>query len=140
MNKELQYKLPFGELLDRLTVDQIKEVLIPDHAESVAQEMQAISHDLDLLIEQRDVKLTGRMARLIIAVAQMNLHIWHAKDRMQDDPSDENYATNLKFAHQLNGVRNRIKNLLMEEAGDREKSAVRTNSETEDLEGWNISL
>lgn len=129
---------PFAELLDRLTVDQIKEVLAPSQATACASEMAKIAHDLDLLIDQQNVKLSARLIRMIVVIAQMNVHIWYNKDRMTEVP--DRYLELLKFAHQLNGLRNQVKNLLLEEVGDREKSAQRTNFNTDGLEGWSISL
>lgn len=129
---------PFAELIDRLTVDQIKEVLVPAQATACAEEMAKISHDLDVLIRERKLRLSSRLLRMVIVIAQMNVHIWHNKDQMQESP--EKYLDLLKLAHQLNGLRNQVKNILLEEAGDREKSAQRTNYNTDGLEGWNISL
>lgn len=129
---------PFAELLDRLTVDQIKEVLLPAQADACAEEMAKISHDLDLLIEQQGIKMSARLTRMIIVLSQMNLHIWYNKDRMMREP--DRYLELLKLAHQLNGLRNQVKNLLLEEAGDREKSDQRTNFNTDGLEDWSISL
>lgn len=128
----------FAELIDRITVDQIKEVLLPDQKEGVAQEMAKITHDIDLLIEDRRMKLSARLIRIIIVIAQMNVHIWTLKDRMQEKP--DQYNEFLKLAHQLNGLRNQMKNLLLEESGDRKKSHIRTNSNTDGLEGWSISI
>jgi hypothetical protein len=130
--------LPFAELIDRLTVDQIKEVLLSEDKQSYAQEMAKLAHDVDMIIEEKGLKLSSRLIRIIIALSQMNLHIWHNKELMQNDP--EQYMDLLKLSHQLNGIRNRMKNLLIEEAGDREKSAIRTNFNTDGLEGWEISI
>jgi hypothetical protein len=137
-NKQRQYLPPFAELIDSLTINQIKEVLLPAQKESFAGEMKKISHDIDLIIEERDLKLSARLIRIIIAIAQMNVHIWYNKDRMQNEP--DKYMDLLKLAHQLNGVRNRMKNILLEEAGDREKSARKTNYNTDGLKGWEISI
>lgn len=137
-NKERQYCTPFAELIDRLTVDQIKEVLIPEHKKSFAKEMEKLAHDIDLIIEERELKLSARLIRIIIAIAQMNLHIWQNKDQMQKDP--ENYMNLLKLSHQLNGIRNQMKNLLLEETEDREMSAQRANFDTDGLEGWDVSI
>jgi len=137
-DKERQFLTPFAELLDRLTVDQIKEVLIPAGKESYAEEMRRISHDIDLLIEERNMGLSSRLLRIVVVLAQMNVHIWYLKDRMQEDPS--RYHEFLKLAHQLNGIRNQMKNLLLEEAGEREKSAERSNFNTDGLEGWDVSI
>lgn len=137
-DKERQFLTPFAELVDRLTVDQVKEVLLPAGKESYAEEMRRISHDIDLLIEERNMALSSRLLRIVVVLAQMNVHIWHLKDRMQEDPS--RYHEFLKLAHQLNGIRNQMKNLLLEEAGEREKSAERSNFNTDGLEGWDVSI
>lgn len=137
-DKERQFLTPFAELVDRLTVDQVKEVLLPAGKESYAEEMRRISHDIDLLIKERNMALSSRLLRIVVVLAQMNVHIWHLKDRMQEDPS--RYHEFLKLAHQLNGIRNQMKNLLLEEAGEREKSAERSNFNTDGLEGWDVSI
>jgi hypothetical protein len=137
-NKERQYLPPLAELIDSLTINQIKEVKFPEQKEVIATEIGKIAHDIDLLIEEREIKLSARLIRIIVAIAQMNLHIWQNKDEMQKDP--EKYMDLLKLAHQLNGVRNRMKNILLEEVGDKSKSARKTNYNTDGLEGWDISI
>jgi len=137
-NNDRKFTLPLAELIDRLTIDQIKEVLLPEHKESFAQEMDKLAHDIDQIIAEKRLQLSSRFIRIIIAMAQLNLHIWQNKDRMQKDP--EQYLELLKFSHQLNGIRNQLKNLLLEETGDREKSAERSNFNTDGLENWTISI
>jgi hypothetical protein len=139
MEKDKRLFLPaFAELVDRLAVDQIKEVMLPEISTAIADEMEKISHDIDMLIEERDLRLTSRFVRIVIAISQLNLHIWHLKEKMNSDP--ERYKEYLKLAHQLNGVRNHLKNQLLEEAKDKEKSDLRTNVGTDGLEGWTISI
>ena len=137
-SKDRQFLPPLAELVDRLTVDQIKEVLLDKNKDSYAKEMKKLSHDIDMLIQEKDIKLSARLIRIIITISQMNLHIWYNKDRMQECP--EQYMELLKLSHQLNGIRNRMKNLLLEEVGDKEKSDQRTNFETDGLEGWDVSI
>ena len=127
---------PFAELLDRMTVDQIKEVTFPDSKASVCDEMEKIFVDVDAFLGERDIALSSTLLAAVIALAQINLHIWNLKDDMQED--EEAYDDKLRLAHQLNGVRNQLKNLLMEELGDTDKSAVRTNFNTDGLEGWEL--
>ena len=138
VKRERQFVLPMAELIDRLTIDQIKEVLIAEHKESFSREMEIICNDLDQIIEEKKLKLNSRIIRIIIALAQINLHIWSNKEQMQKDP--ERYAELLKLSHQLNGIRNRMKNLLLEEAADKDKSSERTNFNTDGLKGWDISI
>jgi len=133
-----QYVVPLSELIDRLTVDQIKEVLLPDGKESYAAEMRKICNDIDLIIAEKNLKLNAHLLRTVIIIAQINLHIWHNKDLMQNDESK--YNDLLKLAHQLNGIRNKMKNLLLEETGDLEKAAQRSNFNTDGLKGWDVSI
>lgn len=137
-DKQRLYLPPLAELIDSLTINQIKEVVLPQDRELFAREMEKITHDIDLIIEERDIKLSARLIRIVVAIAQMNLHIWHNKDEMQRNP--EKYTELLKLAHQLNGVRNQMKNLLLEEVGDKDKSARKTNYNTDGLKGWDISI
>lgn len=137
-SKERQYLPPLAELVDKLSIDQIKEVLMRGNRQDYAREMEKLSHDIDVIIEERGLVLSARLLRIVIAIAQMNLHIWYNKDRMQADP--DHYLELLKLSHQLNGIRNQMKNLLLEETGDKEKSARRTNFNTDGLEGWDVSI
>ena len=100
-----KFVLPAAELIDRLSVDQIKEMLFDDNS-SITDEI--------------------------------NVHIWYLKDKMQEN--EDRYDDLLKLAHQINGVRNRMKNLLLEEFGDKEKSLIRSNFDTDGLKGWEPSL
>lgn len=138
MENERQFLVPFAELVDRLTVDQIKEVLLQADKKSFADEMKRISHDIDLIVKQRQITLSARLLRIVAALAQMNLHIWYLKDKMQED--ETHYNDLLKKAHQLNGIRNRLKNLLLEEVGEKEKASERSNFNTDGLEGWDVSI
>src|SRR5579862_9781101 len=81
----------FADLIDQLTIDQIKEVLKPQNKQAYAREMRNIMHDIDALIGETEIKMSARTLRIAIAIAQMNLHIWHQKDRMQEDPKRYNH-------------------------------------------------
>lgn len=132
------YLPTLADLIDRLTIAQIKEVLLPEKRESYAEEMRRLGHDIDLIIEEKGIKLSARLIRIIIVIAQINLHIWFKKDRMQAD--SDHYLDLLKLSHQLNGIRNQMKNLILEECGDKQPSARHTNVSTDGLEGWDISI
>ena len=134
---ERQFVLPAAELIDRLSVDQIKEMLFENNAR-ISEEINKLAHDIDLILSEREVTLDARFIRIIMVLSQINVHIWYLKDEMQKN--EEKYNDFLKLAHQINGVRNRMKNLLLEEFGDKEKSLLRSNLETDGLEGWDPSI
>ena len=97
-----------------------------------------ISSDLDDIIEQKSINFNSYLMRVIIALSQTNVHIWYLKEKMQEN--EEQYDELLKLAHQINGVRNRLKNILLEEFGDKDKSLIRSNFDTDGLKGWEPSL
>jgi len=136
-NTDRKYLPTLADLIDALSIDQIKEIKL-DNKQSYALEIKKISYDIDMLISQKQIKLSAKLIRMIIVIAQMNLFIWNNKDKMQEDP--KHYNDLLKMAHQLNGIRNRIKNLILEQSDEVEPSKKRTNVETDDLKGWEISI
>jgi len=115
MNKVEGFNFTFVELVDKLTIDQIKEVLLPEEeSKNYASEMKQLEHDIDLIISKKEIKISGEFIRMMVLLAQVNLHVWYIKDRMIDEP--DNYTELLRFAQELNGIRNHIKNLISEEA------------------------
>ena len=137
MNKSRLYLPTIADLVDTMSIDQIKMIKIKKHRGSYREEIERISHDINLMIaEKKNVKLNARLIRIFSTIALINLFIWNLKDEMQKD--DGKYDQFLKLAHQLNGIRNQMKNLLLVEFGDKEPSLRRTNVDTEDLKGWDF--
>lgn len=139
INKNRKYLPTLADLIDSLTINQIKEIKFHDEKSAYAQVIKKICHDIDLIIEEKNIKLTSRLVRIIILVAQLNLFIWETKDKMQEADS-ESYSKLLKFCHQLNGIRNTMKNKVLEEIGDKDPSKKRTNTSTDGLKGWEINI
>lgn len=137
MTKQRKFLPTIADLIDVITVDQIKELKFPRNKRSYSNEMEKVAHDIDLVIANKKIKLSARLIRMIIILAQTNLHIWNNKEAMKQYP--DKYLDHLKVAHQLNGIRNRMKNLILEECGYRQPSLRRTNVETDDLES-DVSL
>ena len=137
MGEERKFVLPAAELIDRLSVDQIKEMLFDENS-SITKEINDLACDIESIILKKQIPLTARLMRIIVVLSQINVHIWYLKDKMQQE--EEKYDELLKLAHQINGTRNRMKNLLLEEFGDKEKSLVRSNFDTDGLKGWDASI
>ena len=49
---ERKYLPTLSELIDRLSIIQLKEVFIPEHKEEYANEIKDVVHDIDLLIKE----------------------------------------------------------------------------------------
>jgi hypothetical protein len=139
--QERHFLPPLAELIDRLSVDQIKELTFGDGKEAVRSEMKRIEHDIDLIIQEKGIRMDATLIRVIIALAQLNLHIWNNKDTMEGLIDNQTrYLALLKLSHQLNGIRNQLKNHLLVVGGDKDAASVRSNFKTDGLEGWDISL
>jgi hypothetical protein len=72
-----KYLPTLAELVDRLSIVQLKEVFITEHKEEYAKEIKEIVHDIELILNDENIRLTGEDVRAIVVLSQMNLHIWH---------------------------------------------------------------
>ena len=123
-----KYLLTISDLIDRLSIIQLKEVFIPEHKEEYAQEIKDIVHDLD------ELGLNGEMIRAIIVLAQMNLHIWHNETKYRAGEGDGN----LGLTHGLNGIRNTAKNKIQDEVGEGRKD-YKVDCIAAEFEDWEVS-
>ena len=131
---ERKYLPTLAELIDRLSISQLKEVFITEHKEEYAQEIADITHDIQLILEEKDVVITGEMLRAVIVCAQMNLHIWHNESNYRKGIKEGN---NLELTHGLNGVRNTAKNKIQEVVGGRKDYKV--DCLAAEFQNWGIS-
>ena len=75
MNRK--YLPTLSELVDRLSIVQLKEVFISEHKDEYAQEIADIVHDIQAYIDENKSEITAETIRAIVVLSQMNLHIWH---------------------------------------------------------------
>ena len=114
-SKHRKFLPTLGELIDRLSIHQLKEVFIPEHKEEYAKEIKDIMHDLEL------EGLDGELIRAVIVTAQMNTHIWYNESEAR---KGINAGENLRLTHGLNGIRNTAKNKIQERCGGRKDYKV----------------
>jgi len=129
-----KYLPTLSELIDRLSIVQLKEVFISEHKEEYAKEIKDIIHDLDLELSEKSVTLSGEDIRSIIVLAQMNLHIWHNESNYRKGIKDGN---NLELTHGLNGIRNTAKNKIQESNGGRKDYKI--DCIAAEFEDWEVS-
>ena len=130
-----KYLPTLGELIDRLSIVQLKEVKIPQHKEEYAQEIKDIVHDIsEILSTTKKLKVDGDFIRAIIVLSQMNTHIWYNEDKAR---SGENKGNDLLLTHGLNGIRNTAKNKIQELDGGRKDYKV--DCIASEFKEWEIS-
>jgi hypothetical protein len=133
MNNNRKYLPTLSELIDRLSIVQLKEVFITDHKKEYADEISDIVHDIQLLLEQSE-QITAETIRAIVVLSQMNLHIWHNETNYRKGVKDGN---NLELTHGLNGIRNTAKNKIQEISGGRKDYKI--DCLAADFKDWEIS-
>jgi len=129
-----KYLPTLSELVDRLSIAQLKEVFITDHKEEYAKEIQDILHDIDLELQEKNVILDAKAIRAIMVLSQMNLHIWHNESNYRKGIKDGN---NLELTHGLNGIRNTAKNMIQENVGGRKDYKI--DCLAAEFKDWEIS-
>ena len=134
MNKKRKYLPTLSELIDRLSIVQLKEVFISEHKDEYSQEINDIIHDIDLTLNEKDVILDSKAIRAIVVLSQMNLHIWHNESNYRKGIRDGN---NLELTHGLNGIRNTAKNKIQELSGGRKDYKI--DCLAAEFEDWEIS-
>ena len=128
-----KYLPTLSELIDRLTIAQLKEVFIPEHKQEYAQEIKDICHDINLLLPDSDA-IDADLIRSIVVLSQMNLHIWHNESNYRKGIKDGN---NLELTHGLNGIRNTAKNKIQEVVGCRKDYKI--DCLAAEFKDWEIS-
>ena len=141
-----KYLPTLSELIDRLSIAQLKEVFITEHKEEYAQEIKDIIHDINLELSEKSLELSEKSfilkvedIRAIILLAKMNLHIWHNESNYRKGIKDGN---NLELTHGLNGIRNTAKNKIQESVGGRKDYKIDClAAEFKDWEGsWDENM
>jgi len=129
-----KYLPTLAELVDRLSIVQLKEVFITEHKEEYAKEISDIVHDIDMILKDENVQLNGNDVRAIVVLSQMNLHIWHNESNYRKGIKDGN---NLELTHGLNGIRNTSKNRIQEKVGGRKDYKI--DCLAAEFKDWEIS-
>jgi hypothetical protein len=129
-----KYLPTLAELIDRMSISQLKEVFIPEHKEVYTQEIKDIQHDVDLILKENNGVIDAQTIRAIVVLAQTNLHIWHNESNYRKGIKEGN---NLELTHGLNGVRNTAKNKIQEIVGGRKDYKV--DCLAAEFQNWGIS-
>ena len=128
-----KYLPTLSELVDRLSIVQLKEVFITDHKKEYAKEIEEITHDIGEILNDGNIRLTGKDVRAIIVLSQMNLHIWQNETKYRAGTGDGN----LGLTHGLNGIRNTAKNMIQKDSEGRKDYKI--DCIAAEFKDWEIS-
>ena len=123
-----------GELIDRLSIHQLKEVFIPKNKDNYANEIDDMVYDINLIIKENNANIDGEFIRAVIVLSQMNAHIWYNESQVR---KGERGSDNLMLTHGLNGIRNTAVNKIMERVGGRK--AYKIDCIASEFKDWEVS-
>jgi hypothetical protein len=129
-----KYLPTLSELIDRLSIIQLKEVFITEHKAEYAEEIAAIVHDIQAHLDENDAVINAEIIRAIVVLSQMNLHIWQNEANYRKGLKEGN---SLELTHGLNGIRNTAKNKIQEVVGGRKDYKI--DCLAADFKDWEIS-
>lgn len=114
---ERKYLPSLSDLIDRLTIVQLKMIFIPEHREEYIFERGQIEHDIDLILSGLDKKIGALEMRAIVVLMLANRVIWESESKARAGGNEQDHL--LKFTHSINGIRNSAKNVIAEMYGGR---------------------
>ena len=132
--KKRKYLPTIEDLIDRLSIFQLKEVKIPEHKDKYAQDIQDILNDIDIILDESPGEVNAKLLRAVIVLAQMNTHIWYNESDVRNGVKG---SDNLLLTHGLNGIRNTAKNYITDILGGRKD--LKIDCLAADFKDWEVS-
>lgn len=114
--QQRKYLPTLADLVDRMTIVQLKSIFIPEHVEEYRGEMVLIMHDVDQLLKEH-APLDAEAVHAIMVLMLSNRFIWENESKARAGGSDQDKL--LKLTHSVNGVRATAKNVLSSKTGGR---------------------
>lgn len=142
-----QYLPTFAELIDRLSIVQMKAIFISENKEAYEKEIELIIHDIDEVLKEQTKYagdgvhciVSGKMIRAMLVIMLTNRFIWENESKARAGGNEQDKL--LKLTHSINGVRNTAKNVIAQEMGERVDLKIDALAAelTEEFGNWNIS-
>ena len=133
-----KYLPTFSELIDRMTICQLKSIFIPENKEAYDEEIKDIQHDIDLIIKEKNIQLTSEAIRAISVIMLSNRYIWENESKARKGTDQDLHL--IRITHSINGVRNNAKNVISRELGERvdlKTDCLAAELKTE-IQNWDI--
>ena len=119
---ERKYLPTLSDLIDRLSIVQLKAIFNPAKREEYNAEIALIEHDIDVVLQEHFDKF-GRSVwaadfRAVMVIMLVNREIWRNEAATRECAKSDSAST-LYLTHSLNGVRNTAKNKIAAAMGER---------------------
>lgn len=111
------YLPTFSELIDRMGISILKYIFIPEHSNEYKTEINLIQNDIDVIIKEKNIKMSSNMIYAMLINILCNRYIWENESKARLGGSEQDKL--LKLTHSINGIRNTAKNVISNEIGER---------------------
>jgi len=138
MKNERKWLPTLAELIDRLSIHQLKEVFISEYKDKYRLEMTEIIHDINIILKEGDIQITGEIIRAIIVLSQINTHIWYNESNVRKGKDQD--LSLLKLTHSLNGIRNNASNYILSLIGDGGHKNYKIDCLAAEYKSWDIKM
>ena len=127
-----------SDLIDRLSIHQLKEVFMKENKNKYSVDMKKIINDIDIIIEERNIKCSADIIHAIVFLAQINTHIWYNESSVRKNKNQD--LSLLKLTHGLNGLRNKTMNYILDLIGQKEGKDWKTDCLAAEFKDWEPSF
>ena len=113
--KTILVEISFGELLDKISILEIKKEKIPDlkKLEFINDELNLLKIQMHKVTKPKSFKSSDKLAKLFLSLKEINAKLWVVEDdkRMCEKNSDfgEKFIKLSRDVHFLNDERSKIK-------------------------------
>lgn len=126
-----------AELIDRLSIHQLKEVFLPEHKDKYYQEMMDICNDIDEIIKEDNITINSDLIHIIIILSQLNTHVWYNESKARKGESQD--LSLLKLTHGLNGLRSRSMNRILSLINEGGRKDYKVDCLAAEFKDWKIN-
>lgn len=135
---ERKYLPTLSDLVDRLTIVQLKAIFIPEHRSEYLKERDLIKHDIDIILGSLDQKVTADDFHAVAVIMLANRFIWENESKARNGGNEQDKL--LKLTHSINGVRAQAKNELARLDGGRKDYKIDcfAASLVKEFGDWNV--
>jgi len=135
------YLPTISDLVDRLSIVQLKAIFIGEHRDEYLAERRLIEHDIDVILAERHAageRVTAADLHAVIVIMLTNRFIWENESKARNGESGQDAL--LKLTHSINGVRNTAKNQLARLDGGRRDFKIDCFAAelVKDFGNWNV--
>ena len=138
LSKQRRYLPTLADLVDRLSIVQLKAIFIPEHSAEYMKERADIEHDINLIIQEKGIQFDAEALHAILVIMLSNHFIWTNESIIRQEGTGQ--EKRLKLTHSINGVRNNAKNQLAKVDGGRKdfKIDCLASELVAEFGNWNI--